>query len=160
LSVGATVMKTAIDPALIAPCGMNCALCSGYLALKNDVKNKGIRLINCLGCRPRNKKCAFLKGHCSKLSKGEVAFCFECASFPCGRLRTIDNRYRSRYRMSMIENLNFIKENGIEKFLEDQEETWKCQNCGELISCHNGLCFNCDLKKLKNKKQKYRWNEP
>jgi hypothetical protein len=152
-------MKTAIDPALIAPCGMNCALCSGYLALKNDIKNKGIRLINCPGCRPRNKKCAFLKGHCSKLSKGEVTFCFECASFPCDRLRTIDNRYRSRYRMSMIENLNFIKENGMEKFLEDQEETWKCQNCGELISCHNGLCFNCDLEKLKNKKQKYRWNE-
>jgi hypothetical protein len=152
-------MRTAIDPALIAPCGMNCALCSGYLALKNDIKNKGIKLINCPGCRPRNKKCAFLKGHCSKLSKGEVTFCFECTSFPCDRLRTIDNRYRSRYRMSMIENLSFIKENGMEKFLEDQEETWKCQNCGELISCHNGLCFNCDLEKLKNKKQKYRWNE-
>jgi hypothetical protein len=102
-------MKKAINPALIAPCGMNCALCSGYLALKNDIKNKGIRLINCPACRPRNKKCAFLKEHCSKLSKGEVTFCFECASFPCDRLRTIDNRYRSRYRLSMIENLNFIK---------------------------------------------------
>jgi hypothetical protein len=152
-------MKTAMDPALIAPCGMNCALCSGYLALKNDVKNKGIRMINCPGCRPRNKKCAFLKGHCSKLSKDEVTFCYECNSFPCDRLRTIDNRYRSRYRMSMIENLNFIKENGLKKFLEDQAETWKCQNCGELLSCHNGLCFKCDLEKLKNKKQKYRWNE-
>jgi hypothetical protein len=152
-------MRTTIDPVLIAPCGMNCALCSGYLASKNDVKNKGIRMINCTGCRPRNKKCAFLKGHCSKLSNGEVTFCFECTGFPCDRLRTIDKRYRSRYRISMIENLNFIRENGMEKFLEDQEETWKCQNCGELISCHNGLCFNCDLNKLKNRKQKYRWNE-
>jgi hypothetical protein len=61
--------------------------------------------------------------------------------------------------MSMIENLNLIKENGMEKFLENQEETWKCQNCGEVISCHNGLCFKCDLEKLKNKKQKYRWDE-
>jgi hypothetical protein len=39
----------------------------------------------------------------------------------------IDMRYRSHYRMSMIENLKFIKENGMEKFLEYQEETWKCQ---------------------------------
>ena len=31
-------------PDLIAPCGMNCAICSGYLAYKNDVKNKGVRL--------------------------------------------------------------------------------------------------------------------
>lgn len=152
-------MRIAIDPALIAPCGMNCALCAGYLALKNDLKSKGIRMINCAGCRPRNKKCAFLKGHCSKLSKGELTFCFGCDSFPCERLKTIDNRYRSRYRMSMIENLNLIKENGMEKFLENQEETWKCQNCGEVISCHNGLCFKCDLEKLKNKKQKYRWDE-
>jgi hypothetical protein len=153
------VVSIAIDPVLIAPCGMNCALCAGYLALKNDLKSKGIKLINCPGCRPRNKKCAFLKGHCSKLSNGKVTFCFECASFPCNRLRTIDKRYRSRYRMSMIENLNSIKENGMEKFLHDQEETWKCQKCGKLICCHNGLCFNCDLEKLKNKKQKYRWNE-
>ena len=25
---------------LIAPCGMNCSICGGYLAFKNDVKNK------------------------------------------------------------------------------------------------------------------------
>jgi hypothetical protein len=104
-------MRIAIDPALIAPCGMNCALCSGYLALKNDLRSKGIRMINCTGCRTRNKDCAFLKGHCSKLSKGELIFCFECTSFPCDRLKTIDKRYRARYRMSMIENLNLIKEN-------------------------------------------------
>jgi len=138
---------------------MNCALCSGYLALKNDLKGKGIRMIGCMGCRPRNKKCAFLKKQCSKLSKGEVAFCFECESFPCNRLRTIDERYRSCYRMSMIDNLQFIREHGMEKFLEEQEKSWKCRSCGQLICCHNGLCFNCDLEKLKNKKQKYRWNE-
>jgi hypothetical protein len=152
-------MRIGINPVLVAPCGMNCALCAGYLALKSNLKSKGIRMVNCPGCRPRNKKCAFLKGHCSKLSKGEVTFCFECTIFPCDRLRTIDKRYRFRYRMSMIENLNFIKENGVEKFLDNQERTWKCQNCGELISCHNGLCFNCDLEKLKNRKQKCRWAE-
>jgi hypothetical protein len=152
-------VKRAIDSVLIAPCGMNCAICANYLARKNDIKSTGVRMPYCVGCRPRKKNCAFLKKRCSKLSSGEVAFCFECDSFPCDELKTIDRRYRGRYRMSMIENLKFIKENGMEKFLEDQEEKWKCQNCGELISCHNGLCFNCDLEKLKSKKQKYRWNE-
>jgi hypothetical protein len=28
-----------------------------------------------------------------------------------------------------------------------------------LICCHNGICFNCSLEKLRNKKQKYRWDE-
>jgi hypothetical protein len=137
---------------------MNCAICAGYLALKNDLKGKGIRTVRCAGCRPRNKKCAFLKKQCSKLSEGEVTFCFECETFPCNRLKTIDERYRSRYKMSMIENLGFIREFGMEKFLKEQEKLWKCPNCEGLICCHNGLCFSCDLEKLRNKKQKYRWN--
>jgi len=152
-------LKMAIDPKLISPCGMNCAICASYLAQRNDIKNKGVRMPYCVGCRPRNKNCAFLKKHCAKIAKGEVTFCFECDSFPCKNLITIDRRYRTRYRMSMIENLIFIKENGMEKFLEEQEKTWKCQTCGELLSCHNGLCFNCDLEKIRNKRQKYRWNE-
>ncbi len=152
-------MKAAEDSRLIAPCGMNCALCSGYLALKNDLKSKGVKTPYCTGCRIRNKKCAFLKGHCAKLSNGEVNFCFECTSFPCDRLKRIDGRYKARYRMSMIDNLNFIKENGLDKFLEQQEKMWKCQNCGEMVCCHNGICYNCELKKLRNKKQKYQWND-
>jgi hypothetical protein len=152
-------MKTTINPKLISPCGMNCAICASYLAQRNDIKNKGVRMPYCLGCRPRNKNCAFLKKRCAKLAKEEVNFCFECNSFPCENLITIDRRYRTRYRMSMIENLIFIKENGMEKFLEAQEKTWKCQTCGELLSCHNGLCFNCDLEKIRNKKQRYRWEK-
>lgn len=150
-------MKAVIDSMLIAPRGMNCALRAGYLSFKNDIRSEGVRMISCAGCRIRNKKCAFLKKACPKLSTGELVFCYECTSFPCGRLRTIDKRYRARYRMSMIDNLNFIRENGMAKFIESQEKTWKCSNCGELRSCHNGLCFKCDFEKLRNRKQKYRW---
>ena len=152
-------MNAEVDSELVSPCGMNCALCSGYLALKNDLKTKSIKLSYCTGCRPRNKKCAFLKKHCSKLSNGEVTFCFECSSFPCDRLKAIDARYKALYRMSMIDNLVFIKENGIEKFLESQKQHWKCKKCGELVCCHNGICYNCSSDELRNKKQKYRWEE-
>jgi hypothetical protein len=127
---------------LIAPCGMNCALCASYIALTNDLKNKGVKMLYCTGCRARNKQCAFLKKSCFRLRKGEVNFCFECPIFPCEQLKTLDARYKSRYRMSMID-----------------KRTWKCPSCGDLISCHNGLCFNCELEKLRSKKQKYRWNE-
>ena len=144
---------------LIAPCGMNCALCASYLALLNEVKSKGVRMPYCAGCRSRNKKCAFLKKHCTRLLKGEVAFCFECPDFPCDRLKTLDARYQSRYKMSMIENANFIKEHGMQRFLEEQKKRWKCPVCGEMICCHNGVCFNCGLEKLRGKKEKYRWIE-
>jgi hypothetical protein len=35
--------------------------------------------------------------------------------------------------------------------LESQEETWRCPKCGELICCHNGLCFHCDLDELRER---------
>jgi hypothetical protein len=144
---------------LVAPCGMNCALCSSYQAAKHDVKSKGIKLSYCPGCRPRGKTCAFLKNQCPKLLRGEVKFCFECATFPCDRLKALDRRYSERYRMSMIDNLKHIRDFGVESFLASQNQAWKCKICGQLTCCHNGLCFGCDLEKLRAKKQKYRWED-
>jgi hypothetical protein len=152
-------MNAVNDSVLIAPCGMNCALCASYIAQKNDLKTKGIRMPYCAGCRPRNKQCSFIKKRCSKLLTGEVVFCYECADFPCNNLKAIDARYSSRYRMSMVENLHFINVQGMEKFLKMQQEKWKCPTCGGLICCHNGLCFNCDLEKLKAKKKVYQWED-
>ncbi len=144
---------------LIAPCGMNCGICSGYLASKYDVKNKGIKMPYCIGCRPRDKKCAFLKKRCDLLLQGKVQYCYECDDFPCLRLQHIDERYRSNFKMSMIENLEFIKDKGVTIFLEQEVDKWKCPKCGAEICCHNGICFNCGLDKLKNNKKKYRWED-
>jgi hypothetical protein len=145
------------DKTLVAPCGMNCSICSSYLAQKNALKNKGIKKSYCAGCRKSNKKCAFLKKRCSLLLGGKIKYCFLCRDFPCKRLKHLDERYRTYYRMSMIENLEFIKKNGIAKFLKKEEKKWQCKACGGSICCHNGLCFECDLGKLKEKKNRYRW---
>lgn len=144
---------------LIAPCGMNCAVCSGYLALKYDVKSKGIRMPYCQGCRPRDKKCAFLKRRCELLLDNKVKFCYECDNFPCERLRCIDRRYQTHFQTSLIENLESIRRNGLSEFLKKEEEKWQCPKCGETICCHNGICFNCSLDRLKNKKKLYKWED-
>jgi hypothetical protein len=143
---------------LIAPCGMNCGVCVSYLAMKNDLKNKGFSKSYCPGCRPRGKNCAFLKKQCELLGKGLVQFCYECQVFPCRRLKNLDKRYRASYHMSMIENLEYIRNNGMESFIEKETVKWRCNNCGDTICCHNGLCLNCSLDKLKANK-KYRWEE-
>ena len=58
----------------------------------------------------------------------------------------------------MIDNLNCIKENGIEKFIDKEKQKWQCEACNELICCHNGLCLNCQIDVLK-KDKKYFWNK-
>lgn len=59
----------------------------------------------------------------------------------------------------MIDNLETIKERGIEQFLEREREKWQCPDCSGVISCHNGICFNCGLDKLRAKRKKYRWED-
>ena len=147
-----------MDEALIAPCGMNCGVCMAYIAMNIDLNRKGFRRTYCAGCRPRGKHCVFMKGKCDLMGEGRVRFCYECRDFPCHRLKALDKRYRTKYHLSMIENLNFIKEHGIERFLENQAEKWRCPDCGGAICCHNGLCLKCDLDKLQRNK-KYRWGE-
>ena len=60
--------------------------------------------------------------------------------------------------MSMIENLDYIKANGMEDFLEKQEAKRKCPTCDGTVCCHNGLCLECNLDTMRRDK-KYRWNE-
>ena len=144
---------------LIAPCGMNCNLCSNYLALENDTRAKEVKLPYCKGCRPRNKKCSFLKKRCELLLNKKVEFCYECSEFPCEHLKHIVKRYETRYRMSMVDNLKFIKEHGLAKFLESEQKKWECPECGGVICCHNGICYSCGLEKLKNKKKVYLWED-
>ena len=144
---------------LIAPCGMNCGICSGYLAYRVDSTSKGVKMSYCSGCRPRGKNCAFLKKGCERLTHGTVQYCYECDEFPCLRLKQLDKRYRAKYHMSMIENLEYIRDHGTEQFLEWQREKWRCPECGGVVCCHNGICYDCGLDKLKERGQKYRWEE-
>ena len=144
---------------LIAPCGMNCGVCSSYLAMKIDLNKKGFRRTYCAGCLPRGKHCIFMKAHCDLVGKGLVRFCYECSDFPCRRLKALDKRYRTKYHMSMIENLVFIKGHGIESFLEKETDKWKCTECGDVISCHNGVCFRCHPDDLRNRAIISKWTD-
>jgi len=143
---------------LIAPCGMNCGLCVSYLAMKRDLNKKGFGRKYCAGCLPRGENCTFMSTHCQRLAKGLVRFCYECDDFPCRRLEALDKRYRTKYHMSMIDNLGFIRAHGMKSFLEKEASKWRCPECAGVICCHNGLCLSCSLDKLRQNK-KYRWGE-
>ena len=124
-------MKKPFEPELIAPCGMNCGICAAYLRDKRK----------CFGCKSRDKKCSIR--NCERYLKNKFRFCYECDSFPCERIKRLDKRYRTKYEMSMIENLEFIRKKGITKFIENEIERWKCPECGGVICVHNKNCYRC-----------------
>ena len=81
--------------------------------------------------------------NCDLLSETESGFCYDCVKYPCTRLKNLDKRYRTKYRMSMIENLANIKNQGLEKFLKNEEERWKCKACDAGLSVHRDFCLHC-----------------
>ena len=129
---------TAISTKLIAPCGMNCRLC---LAFTRDKKP-------CPGCRGddslKSKSCVVCRmKNCDKIVNAKVKYCFGCDSFPCDRLNHLDKRYKTKYGMSMIANLESIRNFGIRHFIRNEKERWSCPECVELLCVHKPQCLYC-----------------
>jgi hypothetical protein len=55
----------------------------------------------------------------------------------------MDKRYRSKYNMSTIENLENIKKFGVSEFVKNEKIRWTCSQCGGTICVHLGFCYNC-----------------
>ena len=116
---------------LIAPCGMNCKLCMAYL---RDERR-------CPGCRDLDKKkpktrtkCVIR--NCHELKKNNWKYCSgRCKKYPCQRLKNLDRRYRTKYGMSMIENLEMIKDKGIRNFINTEKDRWVSGN--EIFCVHH-----------------------
>lgn len=120
---------------------MNCALCLAYQREKNY----------CPGCREVNKdrfkhrRTCIIK-NCEYFKKSKEKFCNDkCKKYPCRRLKNLDKRYRTKYHMSMLENLEDIKKLGIRQFVKNEKKRWKCEQCGNLICVHRG-CLRCGRK--------------
>ena len=130
-----------ITSTLIAPCGMNCRLCRAYTREKNA----------CPGCREddslKSKTRVICKIKiCEEFTKGKIKYCSSCDSFPCKNLNHLDKRYRTKYGMSMIDNLENIKQFGIRNFIRQEKEKWACSKCGEIICVHKEGCILCGNK--------------
>lgn len=124
--------KNPFKSTLIAPCGMDCAICMAFLRDRNT----------CNGCYSPDRKCR--KG-CSLSDCEHIRrkYHHTCEKFPCRHLSDLDKRYRTRYGMSMVENLKTIKEHGIREFVRTERERWTCKACGGTINVHHGKCADC-----------------
>ena len=117
---------------LVAPCGMNCALCQAY-------QGKGLACHG-YGHGGERKACQ----NCSiQKCENKKAFCFGCTQYPCKRLKALDKRYRTKYHMSRLENLALIQTNGLDEFVRQQNERYRCSNCGKLRTVHQDSCLYC-----------------
>ena len=129
---------------MIAPCGLDCSICSQALIEKNP----------CPGCNgPNENKPEFCAKHCGiilcrKRKENGYKYCDECPDYPCGDVMEKETRYTSQYplRESPLENLRMIREMGMEAFLKQERRQWICKKCGGAVSVHTGICSGCKTK--------------
>ena len=108
----------------IGCCGLDCGLCPRYYTMGVS------RCPGCAGPNFFNKhpSCSFITC-CVKKKNLEV--CAECSEFPCSKFKN-DEEYQQLKESSsypsckkVMSNLNFIKEHGIKKFIEQQKKRIK-----------------------------------
>lgn len=148
-------------------CGQYCGACDVYRlaekARQDDVKAKWEEMperfrkmlretdVSCRGCKSDVlfagcRKCPILR--CAQ-RKG-VDSCALCARYPCFYFWIMDLFVRWRkldvklpHTSARRPNLEFIRKNGLDRFRAEQEQKWRCPQCGGPLSWYLEACVAC-----------------
>jgi hypothetical protein len=146
---------------LIGICGIYCGTCPRYLAPRdNDVEylaaaalesglpGEAIRCDGCLSDRvfPACRDCRHGFRRCAGEKK--VTWCFQCPDFPCTRLErflpvhVVDG---VSHHANLCKELASLKEQGTRSWLDRQERSGRCPNCGKMLYWYARKCPACQF---------------
>jgi hypothetical protein len=144
---------------LVGICGLYCGTCPNYLAYRENDEEQLRRIseetgipigdIRCDGCLsetvfPPCKDCRHGFRQCARGKN--VTWCFQCDEFPCQRLtafRTVHIVNGISHHAHIIEDLQYMKEHGVERWAEDQEDKGRCPECGKVLYWYVRTCPGC-----------------
>jgi hypothetical protein len=149
---------------LVAPCGLYCGACPMYLATieKDDEKVKALLQqfgagrsnfkredLLCEGCLGGGQLASFCRKcnlrACAE-SKPNVKRCSDCAEFPCSKITAFNND-GMLHHSEVLANLRQIKEMGMKKWTQHEEERWRCPQCRNSLSWYDATCSKCGAKR-------------
>jgi hypothetical protein len=147
------------DRNLVGICGIYCGACPSYLAPRqNDIaelekrareKNFTLEEARCDGCHSDNvmPTCVVCQAGFRKCaSEHGVTWCFECTDFSCQRLEDFKNVHivdGISHHEHLIEELQYLKDNGVEVWLEKVDRENRCPQCGKRLYWHTRDCPDC-----------------
>jgi hypothetical protein len=100
---------------------------------------------HCYGCKSEQSA-----GHCVTCGIKACArfkvyeFCYECTELStCELMQKFIGDARWPYHQGILKNMEMIRRDGLTKWLEAQEQRWRCSNCGTFHSWWDETCFRC-----------------
>jgi len=112
----------------------------GYLALDS------FRCDGCLGqghLTPWCRNCEIKL--CPALQFG-MTRCSDCPDFPCLRVSNF-NDDGMQHHAEVLKNLRRFKEIGVNNWAKQEEERWRCPQCGNSFAWYDRSCFHCGTKR-------------
>lgn len=121
---------------MAAICGLFCGTCPQYPT-------------NCEGClsdklAPHCEACE--NGFRDCANKNNVTWCFQCINFPCQRLHNFKDRHIVNgisHHENVINDLQYMKENGVEDWITKQKIENYCKNCNSYITWYEKYSHKC-----------------
>ena len=144
---------------LAAPCGLYCGACSIRAAVsRNDAQLMqqiadglalylghpvGVEDMHCNGCLSgvRAAPCRECEIRDCATAKG-VDRCSGCPDFPC-KLITDFNNDGLAHHSEVLDNIRRQQEVGIDAWLEEQAQRWRCPQCGRSNDWYSSQCASC-----------------
>jgi len=145
---------------LAAVCGLYCGACGIYRAWQNndrelletirenmtsqwgEITLDDLRCDGCLGgghLTPYCNQCALRL--CPEDKPG-VTRCSDCSDFPCSRITDFNND-GMRHHAEVLDNLRRIAEIGVEAWVRQEKERWRCPQCQAPVDWYARTCFQC-----------------
>jgi hypothetical protein len=133
---------------LAAACGTYCGACPSYIATHSE--DGHIQRSNpwgdCDGCLGGGKLAAHCRACRIRLcaaSKRSVTRCSDCEELPCYRITSLINAGGYPHREEYLPNLAAIREVGVQDWVRNEEERWRCPKCRLPMSWYDTRCARC-----------------
>ena len=145
---------------LVAVCGLYCGACSIYRAWRDNNRERLEEMrqgmssrgqvvtlddLQCDGCLGQGHRTPFCQQCAIRLcpnDKPGVTRCSDCPDFPCSRITDFNND-GMRHHAEVLDNLRRMQETGLEAWLREEEERWRCPHCQAPVDWYARSCFQC-----------------
>ncbi|MBA4392369.1 MAG: hypothetical protein C0407_02335 [Desulfobacca sp.] len=140
-----------MNTALLSPCGLYCGVCGIYTASRDNNQKLKEKLagaygvspeqISCQGCLS-NEKFVFCQtcGIRSCVMEKQFEGCHQCTEFPCKLINEFPVPVGKKVILRSVPERAKL---GSEKWVEAEENRYRCPHCGDQLFRGAKRCGNC-----------------
>ncbi|MFC1825217.1 DUF3795 domain-containing protein [Thermodesulfobacteriota bacterium] len=138
---------------LLAPCSLYCGVCGFFVAYRENDRGLKEKMAKFYGCSPEEVVCEGCFSdkrfkHCEVCairacaSEKNIEGCHRCEEFPC---RLIDDFSQPIAKKFILEGVPARKRLGKEKWVEEEENRYRCSKCGTIFFRGASYCTQCQI---------------